>query len=71
MSLSRKRSLRARENGRMIRDLVLDAQAAEPAIGQVHLRFAAQQPLRADGKHVTNDEHPDHEHRINRWAAER
>jgi hypothetical protein len=54
---------------RMIRDLVLDAQATEPAIGQVHLHLAAQQPLRADGKHVADDEHPDHEHRIDRRPA--
>ena len=54
----------------MIRDLVLDAQAAEPAIRQVHLHLAAQQPLRADGEHVAEDEHPDHEHRIDRRPAE-
>src|SRR5262245_61141832 len=56
---------------RMIRDLVLDAQTAEPAVRQVDLNLPAEQPLRADGKNVANDEHPDHQHRVNRRAAER
>ncbi len=54
---------------RVIRDLVLDAQAAEPPVRHVHLHLAAQQPLRADGEHVAEDKHPDHENRINRGAA--
>src|ERR1700752_3051359 len=37
---------------RMIRDSILDTELAEPAIGQVHLHFAADQPLRADRKHI-------------------
>src|SRR5262245_51886440 len=56
---------------RVIRDVVLNVQAAEPAIGEVHLHLTAQQPLRADGKNIANDEHSDHEFRINRRAAER
>jgi hypothetical protein len=56
---------------RVIRDLVLDAQTTEPPIGEVHLYLAAQQPLRADGKHVTQDQHPDHQYRINRRTAGR
>jgi hypothetical protein len=71
MSLSRKRSLRARENARMIRQLVLDAEATEPAIGEVELHLAAEQAFRANGEHVADDEHPDHQHRINRGAADR
>src|SRR4029077_4637676 len=46
----------------MIRDLVLDAQTAEPAVRQVDLNLPAEQPLRADGKNVADDEHPDHQH---------
>ena len=53
----------------MVGDLVLDAQAAEPAIGQVHLHLAAQRPFRADREHIADDQHPDHEHRIDRWTA--
>src|SRR6266852_6339925 len=55
---------------RMIRDLVLDAQAAEPAVRQVDLNLTTEQPLRADGKNVADDEHPDHQYRVNRRAAE-
>src|SRR5258707_10125350 len=56
---------------RMIRNLVLDAQAAEPAVCQVNVHLAAEHPLRADGENVPNDEHPDHEHRVNRRSAKR
>ena len=53
----------------MVRDLVLDAQAAKPPVGQIHLHLAAQQPLRANGEHVAEDKHSDHKNRINRGAA--
>src|SRR5262245_54165085 len=55
----------------MIRDLVLDAQTTEPAVRQVDLNLPAEQPLRTDGKNVADDEHPDHQHRVNRRAAAR
>ena len=53
----------------MVRDLVLDAQAAKPPVGQIHLHLPAQQPLRANGEHVAEDKHSDHKNRINRGAA--
>ena len=53
----------------MIGDIVLDAEATEPTIGQIKLNLAAQRALRADGKHVADDEHLDHQHRINRWPS--
>src|SRR5829696_9129729 len=56
---------------RMIRDGVLDSELAEPAIGQVHLHFTADQPLRADRKHVPHDQHPDHQFWIDRRATHR
>src|SRR5438132_1741 len=56
---------------RMIRDSVLDSKLAEPAIGQVHLHFTADPPLRADRKHVPHDQHPDHQFWIDRRAAHR
>src|SRR5450432_1613718 len=55
----------------MIRDSVLDAELAEPAIGEVHLHFTADQPLRADRKHIPHDQHPDHQFRIDRRATHR
>src|ERR1700693_858322 len=54
---------------RMIRDSILDTELAEPAIGQVHLHFTADQPFRADRKDIPHDQHPDHQFRINRWAT--
>ena len=56
---------------RMIRDSVLDAEPAEPAIGQVHLHFTADQPLRTDRKYIPHNQHPDHQLRINRRATHR
>ena len=55
---------------RMIWQFVLDAQAAEPAVGQVDLHLAAQCPFRANGKDIADDEHPDHEHWIDRGSAD-
>jgi hypothetical protein len=37
---------------------------------RVHSNITAQRPLRADGEHVAEDEHPDHQHRIDRWSTE-
>src|SRR5262249_38596959 len=51
---------------RMVGDTVLDAELTEPAIGKVHLYLGADSPLRADRKHVANNQHPDHEYRIDR-----
>ena len=53
----------------MIRDSVLDTELAEPAIGEVHLHFTADQPLRADRKDIPHDQHPDHQFRIDRRAT--
>src|SRR5262245_9255970 len=54
-----------RERG-MIRDLVFDREPAEPAIGEVHLHVTAQRSLRADGEHIADDQHADHQLGINR-----
>src|SRR2546421_13061480 len=50
----------------MIWDLILNAELAEPAIREVHLNFATDQPLRADRKDISHDQHPDHQFRIDR-----
>src|ERR1051325_10999330 len=54
---------------RMIRDLVLNSQATEPAIRHVDRKLATEHSLRADRKHITNDKHPDNQLRINRWPT--
>src|SRR5213079_7024 len=50
----------------MIWDRMLNAELAEPAIREVHLNFATDQPLRADREDISHDQHPDHQFRINR-----
>jgi predicted nucleotidyltransferase component of viral defense system len=55
---------------RVIRNLVLKAQATEPSVSQVDPNVPTQRPLRSNGKDVADDEHPDHQHRIDRWATE-
>src|ERR1700747_2197625 len=51
---------------RVIGDPVLNAELAKPPVGQVDLDFSAQPAIRAERKHVANDQHPDHQHRVNR-----
>src|SRR5204863_2312937 len=53
----------------MIWDSVLNAELAEPAIREVHLNFATDQPLRADRKDISDDQHPDHQFRVDRRPA--
>src|SRR5262249_6033853 len=48
----------------------LQSRAHKPAIGKVHSHITAQRPLRSDRKHVADDEHPDHQHWIDRWPTE-
>jgi hypothetical protein len=45
----------------MIRNLVIEIEATETAIGKVELDFLAQLPLRTNSIAVSDDEHPDHE----------
>ena len=43
---------------------------AEPAVGQVEVNLLAQPPLRADAEAVADDQHPDHQLRIDRRPAD-
>src|SRR4029450_8982520 len=52
----------------MIGNLVLNTQAAKPPVGQIDLHLSAELPLRVDRKHVADDQHPDHQHRIDRGS---
>ena len=45
---------------------ILDAELAKPPICQIDLHLGAQPPLRADCKHASHNQHPDHQHRIDR-----
>src|SRR6476646_5739648 len=53
----------------MVRDGIFDPEFAEPAIGEVHLYFTTDQPLRTDRKDIPHDQHPDHQFRIDRWTT--
>jgi hypothetical protein len=50
----------------MIRHRALKAKPAEPPICQVEVHLVAQPTLRADAHAVADDQHPDHQLRINR-----
>src|SRR3974377_1210195 len=54
---------------RMVGYPILDTELAKPPIGQINLHLSAQPPLRADRKHVANNQHPDHQHWIDRRSA--
>ena len=43
-----------------------DARLKKPAVAEVQVNFLAQPPLRADPKAVADDQHPDHQLRIDR-----
>ena len=55
--------------GRVIGDSVLKAEPTKPAIGQVKFNLLTQSPFRADRIAVTNQQHADHQFRINRRTA--
>lgn len=43
--------------------------AALKAVGQVQMRFLTQAPPRADTKAVADEQHSDHQRRVNRWTS--
>ena len=55
--------------GGVIRNRIFQAEATEPAVGEVEMDFFAQASLGADAIAVTNDQHADHELRIDRGTS--
>ena len=55
---------------RVIGDLVLYAKLTEPAVGKVHLHLATQQTLGAKAKNIADDQHPQHQYRVDRRPTE-
>jgi hypothetical protein len=51
---------------RVIRDRFIQTQPTEPAIGQVQVHLVAKTALRSNAKRVADDQHPDHQHWIDR-----
>jgi hypothetical protein len=58
----------ARED-RVVRDLVLNAQTTEPAVRQIDLNLGTDPSLRPDRKHVADQQHSDHQFRVDRGAS--
>jgi len=50
----------------MIKDLVIEFEAAEPAIGEMKLDLFAQLSFKADAIAVPDNEHPNHQLRVDR-----
>src|ERR1044072_3143718 len=50
----------------MIRNLVIEFESAEPAIAEMKFDLLAQLPFKADAIAVADNEHPDHQLRIDR-----
>ncbi|PWC56069.1 hypothetical protein TSO221_03245 [Azospirillum sp. TSO22-1] len=57
--------------GRVVRNVALQAEPAEPAVGEVQMHLLAQPALRADAAAVADKQHPDHQLRIDRGAPNR
>jgi hypothetical protein len=55
--------------GRMIRHGIFKTRPTEPAIGQIQVDFFPQAALRTDAEALADDQHPDHQFRINGWPA--
>ena len=55
----------------MIGYMAVEAETTKPAIRQIEMNFLAQAPLGTDAKAITDDQHPDHQFWIDRWATHR
>ena len=55
---------------RVVRDLVVKIEAAEPAIGEMQFDLLAKPPLKANAVAVANDEHADHQLGVDRWPPD-
>ena len=52
--------------GGVVRDPVIQIEAAKPAIGQVQVHLFTEPPFRPDAEAIANQQHPDEELRIDR-----
>jgi hypothetical protein len=53
----------------MIRYRAVEADPTEPPIRQVEMHLLAQATFRTDAHAVADDQHPDHQLRVDRWTA--
>ncbi len=56
---------------RVVGHLTFEAEATEPAIGQIEMHLLTETALGADRVAVSDQQHPDHQLRIDRRAASR
>ena len=56
--------------GRMVGDRVRQVEPAKPAIGEVEMNLLAQPPLRADAHDVADEQHAEHQLRVDRRPAD-
>src|SRR6266508_4147384 len=54
---------------RVIGDVVVEIEPAEPPVGKVQFNLLAQPSFKADAVAVTDNQHPDHQLRIDRGTA--
>src|SRR4051794_11809943 len=57
--------------GRVVRHLAIEAEPAEPAVGEVQVHLLTQPPFGANAVAVANKQHPDQQFGINRRPAGR
>src|SRR3974377_1009403 len=57
--------------GRVVGYIVIPAQPAEPAIGQVEVDFLAQPSFRANAVAISDEQHTDEQLGIDRWPTRR
>ena len=50
-------------------DLIVEIESAKPSISQMQFNFLGQPALRPQTVAVPDNQHPDHQFRINRWPA--
>jgi hypothetical protein len=53
----------------MIGDHILKPEPTEPPVGQVEINLLTEPPFRADRVAIADQQHPDHQFRINRGAT--
>ena len=55
---------------RVMRDWIVEIESAKPPVGQVEVDLLTQPPFRSNAVAVPDDEHPDHEFRVDRRAPD-
>src|SRR5450432_658723 len=54
----------------MVGNVAVETQAAKPSVGQIEVNFLTQPRLGANAEAVADDQHPDHQLRIDRGASD-